>query len=118
MEDENDFEKFLYGKKEGSSRKNERVNIHKSQSIKKEEGDQNDEKELKDELDLQIEDLSAQIMLSSLPNPGNLRSSKKKDVKMRLRCLNAMLQQRQKDMQFRESHSERFRRLEMDKQIQ
>ena len=30
MEDENDFEKFLYGKKEGSTKKNERVNIHKS----------------------------------------------------------------------------------------
>lgn len=30
MKDENDFEKFLYGKKEGSTKKNERINIHKS----------------------------------------------------------------------------------------
>jgi hypothetical protein len=49
------------------------------------------------ELDIEIEELTTQLQLSNLPNPGNLRSSKRKDIRMRLRCIQAMLQQRQKD---------------------
>lgn len=49
------------------------------------------------ELDMQIEELTTQLQLSSVPNPGNLRSSKRKDVRMRVRCIQALLQQRAKD---------------------
>jgi hypothetical protein len=47
-----------------------------------------------DEIDLMIEDLTTQLMLSSCPNPGNLRSSKRKDIRLRIKCFNALLQQR------------------------
>ena len=100
MEDQegDNFEKFLMidksdAKNQDGSRKKERVNIHKSQKLMRED----DDNDVIDEIGLQIEELTTQILLSSLPNPGNIRSSKKKDVKMRIRCMNAMLMQRQKD---------------------
>ena len=40
-------------------------------------------------------------MSSGFPDCGNLRSTKKKDVKQRIRCIEAMLKQRQRDMDFR-----------------
>ena len=35
------------------------------------------------------------------PDPGNLRTSKKKDVKLRLKCISTMLKQRQRDMDYK-----------------
>ena len=51
----------------------------------------------KDEMDIAIEELTTQLQLCNLPNPGNLRSSKRKDVKMRVRCIQALFKQRLRD---------------------
>ena len=52
-------------------------------------------------LDKEIENLSINIEAFGFPECGNLRSTTKKDVKLRIRCFKAMLKQRQKDQEFK-----------------
>jgi hypothetical protein len=42
------------------------------------------------------------------PDCGNLRSTKRKDVKMRVRVLQALVKQRKKDLEFRNSFQDKF----------
>lgn len=44
-----------------------------------------------EQLDKEIEDLSINIEAFGFPDCGNLRSTTRKDIKMRMRCLKAML---------------------------
>ena len=50
--------------------------------------------EKKDEMDMAIEKLKTHILTNGFPDPGNLRSSKKKDVRMRIKCIVSLLKQR------------------------
>ena len=70
-----------------------------------------------DELDRQVEAVTEQILLLNLPNPGNLRSHKKKDVRMRLKCLQALLVQKERNQNSAGDWREKVRRLEMDVEI-
>lgn len=45
-----------------------------------------------EELEVQVHMLQQQLQINSLPSCGNLLTSKKKDVKMRIRCIQALLQ--------------------------
>ena len=56
--------------------------------------------------------------MSQLPNCGNLLTSKKKDVKMRIRCITSLLQFREKNYAIKDQFQDKIRRLEMDKEIQ
>lgn len=47
-----------------------------------------------DPLDQMIEKLRADLMSSGFPDPGSIRSSKRKDTKQRMKCFVAMLRQR------------------------
>ena len=47
------------------------------------------------------------------PEPSNLRSKMKKEIKKTLKCFSAMLQQRESDMAFRKSVNEKFRKMEL-----
>jgi hypothetical protein len=42
-----------------------------------------------------------QVESFNFPDCGNLRTNKKKDVRLRLKCISAMLKQRQKDVEYR-----------------
>ena len=52
-----------------------------------------------------------------MPTCGNLVSNKRKEVKMRIKCITALLQSREKAWQVKEQFTEKMRRLEMDKEI-
>ncbi|TNV80114.1 hypothetical protein FGO68_gene13387 [Halteria grandinella] len=58
-----------------------------------------------------------QITSFNLPDPGNLRSSKKKDVRLRLKCLNAMLRQREKDVEYRSQYDLKLTRALQDREM-
>jgi len=73
--------------------------------------------EPKDELDQIIEKIAFHVVSFGFPHPGNLRSSKKKDTKLRLKCISAMLKQRQRDLDFRDRYQQQFNKLEQDKEI-
>jgi hypothetical protein len=48
------------------------------------------------------------------PDCGNLRSTKRKDVKMRVRVLQALVKQRKKDLEFRNSFQDKFSKQDVD----
>lgn len=52
-----------------------------------------------------------------IPDPGNLRSSKKRDIRQRLKCLQTLVSQKEYDLKFREGASERIKRADQDKDI-
>jgi hypothetical protein len=54
-------------------------------------------------LDQELEELQITIESFGFPDCGNLRSTKKKDVRMRMKCFQAMIKQRQKDLKFKSS---------------
>ena len=62
--------------------------------------------------------LQEQLQMSQLPNCGNLLTSKKKDVKMRIRCITSLLQFKEKNFAIKDQFQDKIRRLEMDKEIQ
>jgi len=68
-------------------------------------------------LDTQVAQVTQSLLAAGLSDPGNLKSNKRKDVKMRLRCLHQLLQVREKDFSFREQVSDKIRRLQMDKEV-
>ncbi len=45
------------------------------------------------------------------PDPGNFRSSKKKDIRARIKCMAAMLKQRQKDLEYRQQYDGKMQKL-------
>lgn len=51
-------------------------------------------------------------MTFGFPDCGNLRSTKKKDLRQRIKCMAAMLKQRQKDLEFRQQIDGKLRRLQ------
>ena len=57
-------------------------------------------------------------MANQMPTCGNLVSNKRKEVKIRIKCITALLQAREKAWQVKEQFTEKMRRLEMDKEIQ
>ena len=71
-----------------------------------------------DDLDILIEQVTDYILMNQLPHPGNLRSHKKKDVKLRIKCFQALLLQKEKSFQTKNQWQEKVRRLEMDLEIQ
>ena len=67
-----------------------------------------------DQLDSVLEQLSIEIQSCGFPDCGNLRSTKRKDVRFRVKCLQAMLRQRKKDIDFRSGLQDRFSKSEHD----
>ena len=53
-------------------------------------GNAGDEEQLQN----QCNQMRYNITTFNLPDPGNLRTNKKKDVRARLKCLNALIKQR------------------------
>ena len=53
-----------------------------------------------------------------MPTCGNLLTSKKKDIKVRIRCISSLLQAREKTWHMKEQFQDKMRRLEMDKESQ
>ena len=49
------------------------------------------------DLEVQINMLSDQLQLNQMPACGNLLTSKKKDVRQRIRCISALLQFKEKN---------------------
>ena len=54
-------------------------------------------------IDKEIEDLCINIEAFGFPDCGNLRSTTRKDIKLRIKCFKTMLKQRQKDLDFKNS---------------
>ena len=71
-----------------------------------------------DEFEVQIRMLQDKLLANQMPPCGNLASSKRKEVKMRLKCITTLLQAREKAWQMKEQFQDKMRRLEMDKEIQ
>lgn len=61
-----------------------------------------------EQLDQELEDLSINVEAFGFPDCGNLRSTKRKDVRQRIKCLKAMLKQRQKDIEFKQNFNEKI----------
>ena len=53
-------------------------------------------------------------MSLGFPDCGNLRSTKRKDVKLRIRVLQAMVKQRKKDLEFKNSFQDKFSKQDVD----
>ena len=68
-------------------------------------------KSTQDNLDILIEQLIDQLLMNQFPHPGNLRSSKKKDIKLRIKCFQAILLQKEKAFATRSQWQEKVRRL-------
>ena len=52
-----------------------------------------------------------------MPDPGNLRSNKKKDVRLRVKCLHALTRQLDRDFRARETNQQKIRRAEHDREL-
>ena len=78
----------------------------------------NDKKKKKkrqpDKLDEIISKLQVMVVGYGFPDPGNLRSKNKKEIKKTIKWFSAMLQQRENDMRFRRSVNEKFRKIELE----
>jgi len=53
-----------------------------------------------------------------MPTCGNLLTSKKKDIKVRIRCISFLLQAKEKTWHMKEQFQDKMRRLEMDHESQ
>ena len=69
------------------------------------------------DLETKIAMLEEQLAVNQMPPCGNLGSSKRKEVKQRIKCISALLRAREKTFKTREMFEEKIRRLEMDKEI-
>ena len=54
-----------------------------------------------EQMDRTIEQIAMELQTFGFPDCGNLRSTKKKDVKMRIKTFQILLRQRKKDLEFR-----------------
>lgn len=70
-----------------------------------------------DPLDRTINKLKFHIMSFGFPDPENLRSSKKRDIRARIKCMAAMLKQRQKDIDYRHQVDPKMSRLQQDRDM-
>eukprot|EP00347_Sterkiella_histriomuscorum_P018424 403345562 len=75
-------------------------------------GDQNE-----DLIDRAITKLKYHLLSFGYPDPGNMRSNKKKDIKLRIKCMAAILKQRQKDLDYRQNIDQKLSRLQYDKEM-
>lgn len=65
-------------------------------------------------MDRLIEEISLELQSFGFPDCGNLRSTKKKDVKMRIKAYQTLLRQRRKDLEFRNGFQDKFKKYEAD----
>lgn len=68
------------------------------------------------DLDITINALKEHLLSFGFPECGNLKSAKKKDIKQTIKAFSAILKQRQKDIEFKNSVGAKMRRLEQDKE--
>jgi hypothetical protein len=64
-----------------------------------------------DMIEKALNKLKFHLMTFGLPDCGNMRSIKKKDLRLRIKCMAAMLKQRQKDLEFRQQVESKVVRL-------
>ena len=69
-----------------------------------------------EQMDQILETLSIEIQALGFPDCGNLRSTKRKDVKLRIKCFQAMLKHRKRDLEYRDGIQERQKKTEVDSQ--
>lgn len=69
-----------------------------------------------EQLDQMLENLSIEIQALGFPDCGNLRSTKRKDVIKRIKCFQAMLKHRKRDLEYRDGIQERQKKNEVDSQ--
>ena len=62
--------------------------------------------------------LQEKLQESQMPTCGNLLSNKRKDVKIRIKCISAILKSRDKAWLLKEQLAEKMHRIEMDKNNQ
>jgi hypothetical protein len=62
-----------------------------------------------DQLDEVIQKLQIMAVGYGFPEPGNLRSKNKKEIKSTIKCFSAMLQQRENDIRFQKTVGEKFK---------
>lgn len=67
-----------------------------------------------EQMDRLIEQISLDLQSFGFPDCGNLRSTKKKDVKMRIKSFQTLLRQRRKDLEFRNGFQDKFKKYEAD----
>ncbi|CDW89511.1 UNKNOWN [Stylonychia lemnae] len=79
-------------------------------------GSQNNET-ADDELDSAIIKITDHLASFGFPDPGNLRSNKKKDVRKRIKCLVQLLKQRQRDLDYRQQYEGKMIRLQQDRDM-
>ena len=65
-----------------------------------------------DQLEQALDKIKYHIISYGFPDPGNIRSSKRKDTRQRLKTFAAMLKQRQKDMQVIDGFTGKMTRLQ------
>lgn len=65
-----------------------------------------------EQIDQAQELLSMNLQTHGFPDCGNLRSTKRRDVRLRLNCLQAMMKQRIKDLEFREQMKAKGKAIE------
>lgn len=63
-----------------------------------------------------MEELQINIVAFGFPDCGNLRSTKRKDIKMRIKCMQQMLKQRKKDFEFRNGIQEKMSKVNCDEE--
>lgn len=106
MSDEFDFDHPEINKdhlQEGSSALNSAK--EGSKKIKKREPDQ---------LDEIIDKLQIMAVGYGFPEPGNLRSKNKKEIKKTIKWFSSMLSQRDSDIRFRKNVGEKFRKVQLE----
>jgi hypothetical protein len=62
-----------------------------------------------DQLDEVIQKLQIMVVGYGFPEPGNLRSKNKKEIKSTIKSFSAMLQQRENDVRFQKTVGEKFK---------
>lgn len=83
-----------------------------SEPIPEEDNQQED-----DAMERAIKKLKFHLGTFGFPEPGNLRSSKRKEVKLRIKCFTTMLKQREKDIEYRQQCDSKYNRLLQDKEL-
>ena len=69
-----------------------------------------------EQLDKVMEELQINIVAFGFPDCGNLRSTKRKDIKMRIKCMQQMLKQRKKDFEFRNGIQAKMSKVNCDEE--
>ena len=89
---------------EGNLRMNKKIAKQLTEPIQEEEMPNEED----DAIDRAIKKVKFHIMTFGYPDPGNLKSSKRKEIKLRIKCMAAMLKQREKDIEYRQQFDNRL----------